>query len=51
MAHHNTVFRQLLDLLSRHEFDAEAQQHQKGQGFRVMGRWAQVVSLGRGQFV
>ena len=49
MAHHNTVFRQLLDLLPRHEFDAEAQQHQKGQRLRVMSRWAQFVALGLGQ--
>ena len=49
MAHHNTVFRQLLDLLPRHEFDAEARQHQKGQRLRVMSRWAQFVALGLGQ--
>ena len=28
MAHHNTVFGQLLTLLPRHEFDAEARDHQ-----------------------
>ena len=49
MAHHNTVFRQLLDLLPRHEFDAEARQHQHGQRLRVMSRWAQFVALGLGQ--
>ena len=49
MAHHNTVFRQLLDLLPRHEFDAEARLHQKGQKLRVMSRWAQFVALGLGQ--
>ena len=49
MAHHNTVFRQLLDLLPRHEFDAEAREHQKGQRLRVMSRWAQFVALGLGQ--
>ena len=49
MAHHNTVFQQLLDLLPRHEFDAEARQHQKGQRLRVMSRWAQFVALGLGQ--
>ena len=49
MAHHNTVFRQLLDLLPRHEFDTEARQHQKGQRRRVMSRWAQFVALGLGQ--
>ena len=40
MAHNTTVFRQLLDLLPRHEFDAEARQHQEGQRLRVMSRWA-----------
>ncbi len=49
MAHHSTVFSQLLDLLPRHEFDAEARQHQKGQRLRVMSRWAQFVALGLGQ--
>ena len=49
MAHHNTVFRQLLDLLPRHEFDTEARQHQNGQRLRVMSRWAQFVALGLGQ--
>ena len=49
MAHNATVFRQLLDLLPRHEFDAEARRHQKGQRLRVMSRWAQFVALGLGQ--
>jgi len=49
VAHHDTVFRQLLDLLPRHEFDAEAREHQKGQRLRVMSRWAQFVALGLGQ--
>ena len=40
MAHNTIVFRQLLDLLPRHEFDAEARRHQKGQRLRVMSRWA-----------
>ena len=49
MAHNTTVFRQLLDLLPRHEFDAEARQHQEGQRLRAMSRWAQFVALGLGQ--
>ena len=49
MAHNTIVFRQLLDLLPRHEFDAEARRHQKGQRLRVMSRWAQFVALGLGQ--
>ncbi len=49
MAHHSTVFGQLLSLLPRHEFDAEARGHQRGQRLRVMSRWAQFVALGLGQ--
>ena len=49
MAHHNTVFVQLLRFLPRHEFEAEARQHQRGQGLRVMSRWAQFVALGLAQ--
>ena len=45
----NTVFQPLLNLLPRHEFDAEAREHQKGQRLRVMSRWAQFVALGLGQ--
>ena len=48
MAHHNTVFVQVLRFLPRHEFEAEARQHQRGQGLRVMSRWAQFVALGSG---
>ena len=46
---HNTVFVQLLRFLPRHEFEAEARQHQRGQGLRVMSRWAQFVALGLAQ--
>ena len=49
MAHHNTVFGQLLALLPRHEFDAESREHQRGQRLRVMSRWAQFVAVGLGQ--
>ena len=49
VAHHNTVFVQLLRFLPRHEFEAEARQHQRGQGLRVMSRWAQFVALGLAQ--
>ena len=49
MAHHNTVFAQLLRFLPRHEFEAEAREHQRGQGLRVMSRWAQFVALGLAQ--
>ena len=36
-------------MLPRHEFDAEARDHQRGQRLRVMSRWAQFVALGLGQ--
>ena len=49
MAHHSTVLAQLLKLLPRHEFEAEARDHQHGQGLRVISRWAQFVALGLGQ--
>ena len=49
MAHHNTVFGQLLKFLPRHEFEAEARHHQRGQRLRVMSRWAQFVALGMAQ--
>ena len=49
MAHHNTVFAQLLRLLPRHEFEAEAREYQHGQELRVMSRWAQFVALGFAQ--
>ena len=50
MAHHNTVSGQLLTLLPRHEFDAEAARPiSAGTRLRVMSRWAQFVALGLGQ--
>ena len=49
MSHHSTGVGQLLTLLPRHEVDAEARDHQRGQHLRVMSRWAQVVALGLGQ--
>lgn len=50
MAHHNTVFAQLLKFVSRHEFEALANQHHKGQKLRKMSRWSQFVALSLGQF-
>ena len=45
MAHHNTVFTQLLKFISRHEFESLAKQHHQGQRLRKMSRWAQFVAL------
>ena len=45
MAHANTVFSQLLRLVSRHEFQSLAKQHHQGQALRKISRWDQFVSL------
>ncbi|AMO67252.1 IS4 family transposase [Zhongshania aliphaticivorans] len=50
MAHHNTVFSQLLKLVSRHEFENLAKQHHEGQKLRKMSRWSQFVALSLAQF-
>ena len=49
MAHHNTVFSQLLKLVPRHEFSKLAEQHHRGQKFRKASRWSQLVALAMGQ--
>ena len=49
MAHHNTVFAQLLRFVPRHEFEAVAREHRHGQELRAMSRWSQFVALGPAQ--
>lgn len=49
MAHHNTVFSQLLKLLPRHEFEALAQRHHEGRALRKMTRWSQFVAMAHAQ--
>ena len=49
MAHHNTVFSQLLKLISRHEFEALANQHHSGRSFRTASRWSQFVTMAMAQ--
>ena len=49
MAHHNTVFAQLLKLVSRHEFESLANQHHCGRKLRKMTRWAQFVAMATAQ--
>ncbi len=49
MAHHNTVFAQLLKFVSRHEFERLAKQHHVGQKLRKTSRWSQFVALTLGQ--
>ena len=45
MSHHNTVFSQILKLVSRHEFETLAKTHHEGRVLRKMSRWSQFVSL------
>jgi hypothetical protein len=45
MAHHNTIFAQLLKFVPRHEFDRLAAEHHKGRRLRAMTRWTQFVAL------
>jgi hypothetical protein len=49
LAHHNTVFSQLLKLLSRHEFETLAKQHHSGRSFRTASRWSQFVTMAMAQ--
>ena len=41
MAHHNTVFAQMLKLIPSHEFESLANQHHSGRRLRRMTRWTQ----------
>lgn len=45
MAHHNTVFSQLLKLVPRHEFEALANRHHEGRKLRKMTRWSQLTAM------
>lgn len=49
MAHHNTVFAQLLKFVPRHEFETLANQHHCGHSFRTASRWSQFVTLAMAQ--
>ena len=49
MAHHNTVFAQLLKLVPRHEFEPLAKRHHTGQKLRKISRWSQFIALTLGQ--
>jgi len=49
LAHHNTVFSQLLKLIPRHEFETLANQHHCGRSFRTASRWSQFVTMAMGQ--
>lgn len=49
MAHNSTVFSELLKLVPRHEFEAEAKKHHQGQKLRRATRWGQFVAMSFGQ--
>ena len=49
MAHHNTIFAQLLKLVPRHEFEVLAKKHHVGRKLRKMTRWSQLVAMMLGQ--
>jgi Transposase DDE domain/Domain of unknown function (DUF4372) len=49
LAHHNTVFSQILKFVPRHEFESLAREHHQGRHLRKMTRWSQFVSLGLAQ--
>jgi putative transposase len=49
LAHNNTVFAQLLKLVSRHEFEALANQHHTGRKLRKMTRWSQFLAMATAQ--
>ncbi len=49
MAHHNTVFSQILKLMPRHEFSSPAKQHDGSRRSDAMSRWTQFVALATAQ--
>ena len=49
MAHHSTILRQIVAFLPRHEFDALAKNHHRGQEFRSFNRWSQFMAMCIGQ--
>ena len=49
MSHHNTAFHQLLNPLSRHEFEGLAKVHHRGQKLRSASRWDQFIGMSMSQ--
>ncbi len=45
LAHHNTVFSQLLRYIPRHEFETLANRHHAGRSFRTASRWSPFVTM------
>ncbi|MGI6655458.1 MAG: transposase [Desulfobulbus sp.] len=44
VAHHNTILRQIVAYLPRHDFNALAKAHHHGQKFRAFNRWSQFIT-------
>jgi len=49
MAHCNTIFAQILNLVPRHEFESLANKHHSGRMFRTASRWSQFVTMSLAQ--
>lgn len=49
MSHHNTAFHQLLQPLSRHDFERTAREHHVGQRLRSASRWDQFIGIAMSQ--
>jgi putative transposase len=49
LAHHNTIFAQILKLVPRHEFETLTKTHHVGRKLRKTSRWSQFVALCLGQ--
>lgn len=49
MSHNNTAFHQLLQPLSRHEFEELANEHHHGQKLRSASRWDQFIGMSMSQ--
>jgi hypothetical protein len=45
MSHVNTVLNQMLNIISRHEFETLANQYHSGRKFRTASRWSQFVTM------
>jgi len=49
LSHHNTAFHQLIQPVSRHDFESLANQHHVGQKLRSATRWDQFVGMSMSQ--
>ena len=49
MAHVNTVLNQMLNIVSRHEFETLAKRHHSGRKFRKASPWSQFVTMATAQ--